>query len=187
MGQDNSGDSVDTTMMPSTSRTMDQTAYCVFRRGAVWFAVPACVLRRVTDGAGLVAVPGSPQVLAGICHRQGEFLPVLSLDPLPALNSKHGNALMLVVEDLTGNWGLLVDEIKALARLDVSSSPESVPIGRGDPLVIGWATYAGQVVRVLNYSLLREMADRELSSAQSRRGAPAAPESFRSNLNSSHS
>lgn len=166
---------------------MDQTAYCVFRRGAVWFAIPACVLRRVTDGTGLVAVPGSPQVLAGICHRQGEFLPVLSLDPLPALNTRHGNTLMLVVEDLDGNWGLLVDEIKALARLDVSHSPESVPMGPGSSLVIGWAAFDGHVVRVLDYSLLREIADRELSSAQSRRGAPAAAESFRSNLTSSDS
>lgn len=149
-------------MIQPSSRTIDQTAYCVFRRGAVWLALPAYALRRVISSQDLVAVPMSPPVLAGICHRQGEFLPVLTLDPVMNLTSRQSQRLMLVIDDLDGNWGLLVDEVKALVRLDVSN-PGAISNADASSIVTGWATFDEEVVRILDYSLLREIADRELA------------------------
>ena len=136
--------------------------HCIFRRGTFWLALPAQVIRKVTPRPVMVAVPKTHPVLAGLCHARGEFIPVLTLDPVLAAKRSSPEELMLIIDDTDGAWGILVDEVDSLAFLESSSAPESDSDVGWTSSVTGWATHERGVVRIIDHVRLRELAEREL-------------------------
>ena len=137
--------------------------HCIFRRGTSWFALPALSVREVLLRPAIAHVPHTGPLLTGLCHVRSEFLPVFNLGPLlGGVQSSHvSETQMLVVMSVEGNWGLLVDQVAALASLETSVSTE------GDSsswfaAVLGWATYHDQVVRVLEPTVFYRLAEAAL-------------------------
>ncbi|MCA8997927.1 MAG: chemotaxis protein CheW [Planctomycetaceae bacterium] len=151
--------------MPSTNESLRQETYCLFRHGTNWMAFPVAVIRKVATKTDLVVVPLSPPMLAGICHHHGDFLPILTLDPILGRNEQGCEEQMLIIDDLDGLWGVQVDEVKTLARLEVSTASSEKGDNDLHSLVRGWATYEQRVVRVLDHFRIRELAERELNSS----------------------
>lgn len=141
--------------------------HCVFRKGRTWLGLPAIVVREVMPRPAFVSVPHSHRVLSGLCHIRSEFLPVLNLCSL--LSSEHsGNEpSLLIVEDPDGDWGILVDEVIALATLETSDAPEEME-NDWDQTIIGWATHRDKVVRLIDHVRFRQLVEREMNDAWQR-------------------
>lgn len=139
-------------------------SYCVFRKGSVWLALPAMAIREVMPRPRLVAIPRTRPVLSGLCHIRSEFVPVLNLSSLCPEQHYGNEEFLLIIEESAGDWGLLIDEVSALAVLEPSDAPDSDRDG-WESTVTGWATYQEQVVRILDEVRFREVASQELNPA----------------------
>ena len=138
--------------------------HCVMRRGASWFAMPAEAVGEVLFRPPLVVVPQSDPVLAGLCHVRSEFFPVLRLDPLMIddLSALPPERQMAIIDSNNAPWALLVDQVSALASLEMSAAPEADVSESWSEAVIGWATYESNVVRVLDTQRFRSLAEKAL-------------------------
>jgi chemotaxis signal transduction protein len=150
--------------------------HCIFRRGSGWFALPAVSVREVILRPPVVIVPHSDPILAGLCHVRGEFLPALRLDSLLVENADclPSEEQMIVVNGPEGSWGLLTDEVEALATLETSTTPETGFEDLWSEAVAGWSAYESQVVRVLDPNRFYRATQRALE--QWWEGGLAAPD-----------
>lgn len=142
--------------------SMPKATYCVFRRSSFWLSLPAIAVREGMPRPSMVFVPGTPNIFVGLCHVRSEFIPVLSLDSvLPDCEHSDGN-VMLVVDDTDGPWAVLVDEVTSLRALEISDAPVADVF---DPscVVVGWATHGSNVIRVIDPSRVRMLAEQELA------------------------
>lgn len=139
--------------------------YCVFRRGSTWFALPAEEVREVTERPALVTIPGSSNVLAGLCHIRSAFTPVVRLNRLmPESQQSLGDeAQLIVLENGDGAWGLLADEVRALCPLEPSAGDEVIDGESWTSAIMGWAAWNSESVRVLHSGNLRELVEKELA------------------------
>ena len=150
--------------------------YCVVRRGTSWFALPAVSVREVCSGATTVPIPRSHPALAGLCHVRSEFLAVLSLVDLAG---DQGTPLrrdesLLVMTGPSGPWALLVDEVAAIASLEVSIAVDVTATEGWTNAILGSATYQDKVVRILDPNRLYRLAERQLRDAWAIPQAPWA-------------
>jgi len=146
------------------SFTQHGSTHCVFRRGSTWFALPAEEVREVCERPALVTIPGSSEVLAGMCHVRSEFTPVIRLNRLmPESQQSLGDeAQLIVVENGDGAWGILADEVRALVPLEPSSGDEVNDIESWTSAIMGWAAWSSESVRVLHSGHLRDLVEKEL-------------------------
>ncbi len=140
----------------------NQISYCLFRKGSVWFALPARVVREVMPRPSFVSIPRTHRTLSGLSHIRSEFLPVLNFSSLLPEETFGKEQFLLVVEESDQDWGLLVDEVTSLASLEHSDAPEEV---RSDweSTITGWATYEDRIIRILDSTRFLELAARELN------------------------
>lgn len=140
-----------------------QATYCLFRIGEVWLAVQAKVIREVMAKPRLVSIPRSHAVLSGMSYLRSEFVPVLNFSSLFPEETAGQESFMLIIEDVTGDWGLMVDEVDTLAVLESSNAPDE---GRNgwETAVVGWATKEDRIIRVLDTVHFRELAAVQLAS-----------------------
>lgn len=149
---------------PNTSAVllMPEATYCVFRRDSFWLALPAIAVREAMPRQNMVFVPGTPNIFTGLCHVRGEFIPVLNLDSvLPDCDGSDGN-IMLVVADMDSPWALLVDEVTSLRTLEISDAPVADVLNTSC-VIVGWATHGSNVIKVLDQSRIRMLAEQELA------------------------
>jgi chemotaxis signal transduction protein len=125
-------------------------------------AFPARVVREVMPRPALVSVPRLSKVLAGICHIRGEVLPVLTLEGLAPGAGAAESPVLLVIDDGDDHWGVLTDEVSAIAALETSDAPDDDPRG-WNSCVVGWAAYDKGVVQILDHARFRALAEDELS------------------------
>lgn len=144
-----------------TSALPPHPTHCLFRVGTFWLALPADVIRKVMPRPGLVTVPGTADLIVGLCHVQGQFVPVLTLNSLFPDSAGTNEPQLLLIDDVNGPWGLLADEVSALAALELSNVPDSE--GGWETVVMGWATHDQKVVRILDHVRLRELAAGEVT------------------------
>lgn len=144
----------------SDLREQSGDRYCLFRSGNMWFAVPALTVREVSYRPRMVSVPGSPQLLAGLCHFRNEFLATLSLRPLSGAYEvcESLEAQIIVLNGDNCAWGLLVDEVISLAPLEPSVGSYSAEDDGWSELIAGWATYGDHSVRVLDPQAIYDRA-----------------------------
>lgn len=148
-------------LLPEPSLTQVPT-HCLFRHGSAWLAFPATSIRQVLACPQMVSVPRTPATFIGLCHVRSEFIPVLTLDALICERSRSDDDILLIIDDSDGPWAVLVEEVSALRRLEVSDAPESAS-GSVTSAVTGWATLGDVVIQVLDPIAVREMAERELA------------------------
>ncbi len=148
-------------MLPEPSLAQVPT-HCIFRHGGAWLAFPATSIRQVMACPQMVSVPRTPATIIGLCHVRSEFIPVLTLDALICERSRSDDGILLIIDDSDGPWGVLVEEVSALKRLEVSDAPESAS-GSVTSAVTGWATLGDVVIQVLDPMVVRELAERELA------------------------
>lgn len=139
-----------------------QTTHCVFRAGSIWLALPAKVVREVMTKPRMVAIPRSPSVLSGMSHLRSEFLPVLNFSSLFPEESLESANFMLVIEEANGDWGLMVNEVTSLTKLEPSHAPEEGRKG-WESTIVGWASHEEKIVRILDSIRFRELAAIELN------------------------
>ncbi len=140
----------------------NQISYCLFRKGSVWFAMPARVIREVMPRPSFVSIPRTHRMLSGMSHIRSEFLPVLNFSSLLPDDSFGKEQFLLIIEESDQNWGLLVDEVNSLAVLEHSNAPEEERTD-WESTVTGWATHGDRVIRILDSVRFLELATRELS------------------------
>lgn len=161
--------------------------HCVFRSGSSWQALPATSVREVMPRPDMISIPGTPATFVGMCHVRSEFIPVLNLSRLLAEGEGAENwsfeadseitdtreaamtspalvkgQILLVLDDKDGVWAVLVDEVIALQRLDVSNAPEDDHLNSLHA-VAGWATADGVVIQILDQDRIRALAEHDLS------------------------
>ena len=142
-----------------------RNSFCLFRKGTVWLAVPAKVLREVLPLPKIVPLPRTRPILAGLCHLRSEFVPVLRLTRLLPDEPHGGEQFVLLIDDSGGDWGILVDEVHSLVAVEPSHAPEGQS-GGWESTVIGWATIDQEIVRILDPQRFRELAELELKPSE---------------------
>jgi chemotaxis signal transduction protein len=139
--------------------------YCIFRRGESRFALPAFLVREITLAENMVPVPGTPKILAGLCHLRSEFVPVLNVptlcpeDDAPAACGEQ----LLVLAGAQGRWGIVVDELETLEPLEVSVTADPRGDDTWSATVMGSSSYRDRVVHVLDPSALYRAAENALA------------------------
>jgi chemotaxis signal transduction protein len=104
------------------------TTVVTFRSGGRDWAVGLERVRRVLAARELVPFPDPRPGVAGLLHRDGDTIPVLS--PLGAAGGQ-----VLVLDGDGASLGLLVDEVVGIAR--VQGDPGPPPPGQRSPLIAG--------------------------------------------------
>ena len=159
-------------------------SYCVLRVGASWFALPALAVREICPAGKPVRLPDSPALLAGIVHLRNEFLAVVRLDDLAGEGEgeTQPERQLLVLSGPNSPWAVLVDEVAALAPLEVSVDGEAKTPDSWAAVVLGSATFRERVVRALDPNRLHRLAEQELSREWDRLGTPSVVVPARSAL-----
>jgi len=105
------------------------TTVVSFRSGGQHWAAALERVQRVLAARGLLPLPDPRPGVAGLLHRDG--------DPVPVLSPLGGGQLgqVLVLDDHGRSFGLLVDEVIGIER--VPGGPGPVPPGQRSPVVAG--------------------------------------------------
>lgn len=157
-----------------------ESTHCLFRRGSTWFAFPADSVREVSERPPLVSVPGSSDVLAGMCHIRSEFTPVIRLTRLLTEDPSRleEEQKMLVLRSGDGAWGVLADEVRALVHLEPSVGEEVTNTASWSATISGWAAWESESVRVLHSGNLRDLVEQELARSWAALETPATPQAI---------
>jgi chemotaxis signal transduction protein len=139
--------------------------YCILRKGESWFGVPAFMVREITLAENMVPVPGTPDILAGLCYMRSQFVPVLDLPALSPEGQDPASCTrqLLVLSCAQGPWGLVVDEFETLAPLDVSVTGDPRGDDTWSAAVMGSSSYGDRVVHVLDPNALYRAAENALA------------------------
>ena len=103
------------------------TTVVAFRSGGQDWAVPLDRVQRVVGGRGLLPLPDPRPGVAGLLHRDGHTVTVVS----PLGGGQPGQVLVLDGGDTS--IGLVVDEAVGIER--VREAPGAPPAGQRPPLV----------------------------------------------------
>jgi chemotaxis signal transduction protein len=106
------------------------TTVVSFRAGGQDWAVDLERVRQVVGAGGLLALPDPRPGVAGLLHRDGDTVTVVS-----PLGAGRGQVLVLDGDGDGDGVGLLVDEVVGIER--VPQAPAGPPSGQRSPLVAG--------------------------------------------------
>ena len=84
---------------------------CSVRVGQTWFGMPITHILEIVGGARPQPVPLAPAFVGGLVHYRGDVLTTVSLRQLLGQPAKEGKQDLLVLENLSGCFGLLVDSV----------------------------------------------------------------------------
>ena len=101
--------------------------YCVCRYSDAWYAFPSSAVREVMLCPEITPLPNTSYILKGITHVNNEFLAIT--EPLLAgskdetarpmnLDTTRSRRQLIVLTGSDGAWGVLVDEVAELTRLE---------------------------------------------------------------------
>jgi chemotaxis signal transduction protein len=102
------------------------TTVVSFRSGGQDWAVPLDQVQSVVGGRGLLPLPDPRPGVAGLLHRDGHTVTVVS----PLGSGQPGQVLVLDGDGIS--IGLLVDEVVGIERVQEAGAP---PAGQRSPLV----------------------------------------------------
>lgn len=128
----------------------------LFRLGSVLWAIPATVVREVTNAERPTRIPGSDRIVAGLINLRGTLLTVLDGRRGVGLTDSGVEAgSILVVEQGGRSYGLSIDEV--LDLIDVRSedlTEGGAPPGLDARLVRAQGHHGGRAFAVLNTEAL---------------------------------
>jgi chemotaxis signal transduction protein len=131
--------------------------YCIFRCGGTAYGLPAQIVCHVLECPGITPIPLSTSALVGLANVHQEFLTVFSLQQFLEPNSKQSDLerqQMLVIEHHTGRWAILVDQVEALASVEVSINTPINATQIHSDFVIGSTTCKDMYVTVIDADAL---------------------------------
>jgi purine-binding chemotaxis protein CheW len=102
---------------------------CSVRLGEGLFGIPITHVLEIVGGARPQPVPLAPSFIGGLVHYRGEVLTTVSLRQLLDLPPRTGPQAILVVENASGCFGLLVDavgEVLVVSTDDYEPNPSTV-------------------------------------------------------------
>jgi purine-binding chemotaxis protein CheW len=116
--------------------------FTLFSLGSERYALSAAAARGVLELPTITAVPGAPDVIAGLFHRRGGIYVALNTKRLLGLgeDGRYGNAVVLAAE--LARVALLVDDVEA-AR---SIPPTDIRPGDVGGRVVAGITPGGHIV-----------------------------------------
>ena len=116
--------------------------FTLFSLGSERYALSAAAARGVLELPTITAVPGAPDVIAGLFHRRGGIYVALNTKRLLGLgeDGRYGNAVVLAAE--LARVALLVDDVEA-AR---SIPPADIRPGDVGGRVVAGITPGGHIV-----------------------------------------
>ena len=135
---------------PSDARAATGQRHCLFRGGSCWYAIPAESILHIGVSRSWTHIPACPVWMLGLAHFRGEFIPVI--DPTRFLTPHHDDAesgdKFLVIQG-RGLWGLQIANVPTVEPLETLVATESRS-DESQPAVLGTATSAGRIIRVLD-------------------------------------
>ena len=102
---------------------------CSVRLAETWFGVPITHILEIVGAARPQPVPLAPPYVGGLVHYRGDVLTTVSLRHLLALPPKEGPQDILVLESVSGCFGLLVDavgEVLTVSSADHEPNPSTL-------------------------------------------------------------
>ncbi len=149
----------DTGAEPASVPTETPEEFLSFALGAETYAVPLTAVKEILRVTDITPVPRAPQNLVGIMNVRGEVLPVFDVKPALRLADAPVDAEALaptrqqrvvVVRELQGDVGLLVDAVTGVVKL-LLSRLEAAPPSRGEKhAVAGLARRDGKLFILLD-------------------------------------
>ena len=141
--------------------------FCVFQCHDQWYGIPALDVRGVSPRPRIRSVPNSDPFLCGVSHLHNKFIPIVSLQALAQINYQQDSQAqqeLLTLLGPAGPWGVLIDQVIALAQLEVSISNFKNADDQWTKVLAGSASYRNQVVQILDakslYQYVASMLDR---------------------------
>jgi purine-binding chemotaxis protein CheW len=93
------------------------------------FGVPIAHILEIVGEAHPQPVPLAPSFVGGLVHYRGDVLTTVSLRQLLSLPPREGSQAILVLEDPSGSFGLLVDsvgEVLTIPAIDYEPNPSTL-------------------------------------------------------------
>ena len=112
---------------------------CSIRVGGTTFAVPITHLLEILNAPGSQSVPLAPYIVGGLVHYRGEVLTAVSLRRLLGMEPGNAPEHVLVFESEDGPFGLFVDAVGEVFRVNDSDHEPNPPTleARGQALFAG--------------------------------------------------
>jgi purine-binding chemotaxis protein CheW len=107
-----------------------QVEVCTLLLGTSMYGLPITHILEIVGAARPQPVPLAPNFVGGLVHYRGDVLTTVSLRQLLDLPPKEGRQDLLVLENASGIFGLLVDSVSEVLTL---SSAEHEP----NPSILG--------------------------------------------------
>jgi len=123
-----------------------------FRTGAGDFAVPVDHVREVRSPKGMADLPAHIPGVAGLLRIDHEALTVLSV-------LGTGDRQVLVLQPGTRRFGVLVDEVTGVARIE-DEAVGPAPPGQAEDLILGVVEIGDDLVLMLDAAALERRLDR---------------------------
>ncbi|HKF48203.1 MAG TPA: chemotaxis protein CheW [Terracidiphilus sp.] len=114
---------------PKADQEKNQEQICSVRVGDDLFGIRITPILEIVGGARPQTVPLAPAFVGGLVHYRGDVLTTVSLRSLLGLPQRDGAQDLLVVENPSGFFGLLVDsvvEVLKLSSADYEPNPSTM-------------------------------------------------------------
>ncbi len=141
-----------------TARVVNEVSLVGFRVGQGVFAVQVQAVREIVAPVPLVQVPDASRIVLGVIEHRGQVVPIVDLRRRFAMEPKGaGQRTKWIVVDVgAGRFGLVVDEVTEVFRVDASHERPTPRVGPGD-VAHGFAkvyAYEGALVMALDLQAL---------------------------------
>lgn len=150
--------------------TSDADEALLFHIDAERFAVALAVADEALERPVIEPMPGAGSALAGLTRWRGALLPVYHPEPFLGVAPGTERGVLLVLRGASRSIGLLVDDVDDVVRIDRAHlRPAPGPVG-ADPIVVGVARRAGELVAVVDAAAL----ERACAAAEPTPSGPAS-------------
>jgi chemotaxis signal transduction protein len=144
--------------------------YCLFRRGALDFALPVRVAGRAVPARPLTRVPFAPPDFCGVFLDRRRVVPVVLLDRWLGLpgGARSRKEVWLMIDDGTATLAGVVDELRGVAAF----TGREVKRALAHPMASGMVTHESRTVVLLDPVRLVPTITGTLLAALPQAGAP---------------
>lgn len=114
------------TLQARQKATITQAEICSVRVGQTLFGLPITHILEIVGSVRPQPVPLAPAFVGGLVHYRGDVLTTVTMRQLLGLPAREGTQAILVLENSTGCFGLLVDsvcEVLTVSSVDYEPNP----------------------------------------------------------------
>ena len=127
---------------------MNEEQYVVFHLGKEEYCVPIHQVREIIQYKGATQMPGAPAYFEGIINLRGRIIPVIDLAAKFEVPRKDGERQALIVDLGEKNFGIVVDQVSEVMRLQ-DSAIETAPSETRSGCILGIAKATGDRLLIL--------------------------------------